>query len=131
MSILGRRVSIKVIAFAVVLLVVGTMLAAVSRTPSREITLVARDMSFYLENDPLTPNPTITVKASERVRIVLRNEERGIRHDFAVPALRAATKQIDWNEEADAAFDVPQQPGSYAYLCQPHAQMMHGRLIVQ
>jgi plastocyanin len=131
MSILGRRVSIKVIAFVVVLLVVGTMLAAVSRTPSREITLVTRDMAFYLEDDPLTPNPTITVKASERVRIVLRNEERGIRHDFAVPALRAATNQIDWNEAADVAFDVPRQPGSYDYLCQPHAQMMHGRLVVQ
>ena len=131
MSIWGHRVSSKVIAFVVVLLVVGTMLAAVSRAPSREITLVTRGMAFYLENDPLTANPTIVVNAGDRVRIVLRNEERGITHDFAVPALRAATDLIDWNEDADVAFDVPDQPGTYEYLCQPHAQMMHGRLIVQ
>jgi plastocyanin len=65
------------------------------------------------------------------VRVVVRNEERGITHDFAVPALRAATNLIDWNEDAAVAFDVPDQPGTYAYVCEPHAQMMHGLLIVQ
>ena len=131
MSIWGHRVSTKVIAFVVLLFVVGTMLAAVSRVPSQEIRLVTRGMTFYLENDPLTPNPTIAVKAGERVRVVVRNEERGITHDFAVPALRAATNLIDWNEDAAVAFDVPDQPGTYSYVCEPHAQMMHGLLIVR
>ena len=131
MSIWGRRVSFKLVAFAVVLLVIGTMLAAVSRPPSRELTLVTRGMAFYLENDPLTANPTITVRAGDRVRVVLRNEERGITHDFAVPAFGAATDRIDWNEDSDVSFDIPDRPGTYEYVCEPHAAMMRGRLIVQ
>ena len=48
-----------------------------SSTPAREITLVARDMAFYLESDPDDAEPDDRVKAGERVRIVLRNEDAG------------------------------------------------------
>jgi plastocyanin len=69
--------------------------------------------------------------AGERVRIVLRNEDRGITHDFAVPAFDAALDQIDWNEEEDVTFDVPKTPGRYEYICRPHMLMMRGQIVVQ
>jgi plastocyanin len=131
MSFWGRRVSTEVIAVVVVVLVVGALLTAVSRAPSREIVLVARGMAFYLENDPTQPNPTLTLNAGERVRVVLRNEERGFTHDFAVPAVDAATDLIDWNEDASVTFDVPDRPGTYEYVCEPHAMMMQGRIVVR
>ena len=43
---------------------------------SREITLVARDMAFYLsEQTQAGPNPTLQLKVGEQVRIVLRNQD--------------------------------------------------------
>jgi len=131
MSMWGRRISIEAVAIVVVLLVVGVLLTAVTRTSAREITLVARGMAFFLESDPAIPNPTLRLKAGERVRITLRNEERGFTHDFAVPAVDAATDLISWNEDADVTFDVPDRPGTYDYVCEPHAMMMRGRIIVQ
>jgi plastocyanin len=131
MSIWGHRISVKVIAVVVAMFVVGAFATAVTRSPDREITLVVRGMAFYLLGDPATPNPTITLKAGERVRVVLRNEDRGITHDFAVPAIKAALDQIDWNEEEDVTFDVPETPGRYEYTCRPHTLMMRGTLIVQ
>jgi plastocyanin len=88
-------------------------------------------MAFFLESDPAIPNPTLRLKAGERVRITLRNEERGFTHDFAVPAVDAATDLINWNEDADVTFDVPDRPGTYDYVCEPHAMMMRGRIIVE
>jgi plastocyanin len=131
MSIWGHRVSFKLIAIVVLLLSVGGLLTAVNRAPSREITLVARGMAFYLESDLTQPNPVITVKAGERVRVVLRNDDRGITHDIAVPAAGAKTDLINWNENAAMTFDVPDSPGAYDYFCEPHALMMRGRIVVE
>lgn len=123
--------SVKLIATVVVCVVVGAIAVAVTRTPDREITLVARGMAFYLEGDPSTPNPTITVRAGERVRITLRNEDPGFVHDFAVPAIDDAVDQVRWNEAAAETFDMPPAPGRYDYICRPHQLMMSGTLIVQ
>lgn len=130
MSIWGHRISAKVLAVGVAVVVVGTLLPA-RQLPSRDITLVARGMAFYLESDPDTPNPTITVRAGERVRVILRNRDRGITHDFAVPAVSAALDQIGWNEDADVVFTAPATPGRYEYVCRPHLLMMRGTLIVE
>jgi plastocyanin len=98
--------------------------------PSREIRLVADGMAFYLESDPATPNPTLTVKPGERVRIILTNRDRGFTHDFAVPALSAALDAIDWNEDAGVVFEAPPTPGVYEYVCRPHSAMMKGQIII-
>ena len=131
MSIWGHRVSVKLVALVAALLVVGGLVTAMSRVPGREITLVARGMAFHLESDPETANPTIRLKAGERVRIVLRNDDRGITHDFAVPVWDAAVGLIDWNEQEDVTFDVPDAPGRYEYVCRPHMLMMRGTIIVE
>ena len=132
MSIWGYRVTSKLIAIGVLVVVVGALTsAAVTRPQEREITLIARGMAFYLLGDPTTPNPPITLKAGERVRIVLRNDDRGITHDFAVPAIRASLDPLDWNEEEDVTFDVPETPGRYEYICRPHMLMMRGVIYVR
>ena len=129
MSIWGRQVSARLIA-VVAFVVVGAIVTAVSRTPTREVTIVARGMAFFLEDDA-TPNPTIRVKAGERVRIVLRNEDRGFVHDFAVPAADAAVDQVSWSETRAATIQMPTAPGTYEYICRPHQLMMSGTLIVE
>jgi plastocyanin len=130
MSIWGVRVSWKLAAIAVISVIAGAVIPLAMRPPAREITLVVRGMTFFLENDLHTPNPTIEVKAGEHVRIVLRNDDRGFTHDFAVPTLNVAVDAINWNESDDVVIDVPKMPGTYEYVCQPHALMMRGTLRV-
>jgi hypothetical protein len=83
-------------------------------------------MAFYVDGDSSTPNPTLEVKAGERVRVVLRNEDRGMTHDLAVPAVAAAMDAIRWDESGEVTFDAPDTPGTYEYVCRPHALMMRG-----
>ena len=133
MSIMGRVVPIRVVVAAVVLLVGAAGALALAWGPKesgsvREIRLVARGMAFYLESDPATPNPVIDVRAGERIRVVLANEERGMVHDFAVPAFSVALDQVRWNETGSAVIDVPARPGTYPYTCRPHDPMMRGTL---
>jgi plastocyanin len=132
MSILGRRVPVVGLVAVAVLLsaAAAAMIPVVAAPQPREIRLVARDMAFYLESDPSTPNPTMTVRAGERVRVTLRNEERGIRHDFAVPALEAALDPLGWREAGSVTIRVPEEPGTYEYTCRPHQLMMQGVLRV-
>ena len=130
MSVLGRQLSGRLVAALATLMVLVALLPAVSGTPTREITLVVKGMAFYLEDDPQTPNPTIAVRAGERVRVVLRNEDRGMTHDFAVPALDVVLTPITWNEAGEVVLDVPTQPGTYRYVCRPHSPMMSGTIRV-
>ena len=134
MSVLGLSLSrvalLRMAATIVAVLVLAVLVPALTATPAREITLVTRGMAFYIEGDASTPNPTIAVKAGERVRIVLRNQDRGMTHDFAVPAVAAAADAIRWNQSSDVTFDVPDTPGTYLYECRPHRPMMRGVLRV-
>ena len=90
MSIWGRKVSARTVAATAALMVlVAGLLPVRTKAPARELTLVARDMAFYLEDDPETANPAIEAKPGETLRVVLRNRDRGLTHDFAVPAAGA------------------------------------------
>jgi cupredoxin-like protein len=129
MSIWGHQVSAKMIATVVVVLLLGAFAVALTRPAPREVTLVARGMAFFLENGDL-PNPTLTFKAGERVRIVLRNQDRGISHNFAMPAVDAEFPPIGWNQSADVVLTVPETPGIYEYWCRPHMMMMRGTIQV-
>jgi FtsP/CotA-like multicopper oxidase with cupredoxin domain len=131
MSILGRRVSVRAVVIVVVMMIVGALLPVLSKTPSRDVYLVVRGMAFYLEGDLDTPNPTIHVTAGETVRVVLRNQDRGMTHDFTVPALGEGVDPIEWNERAEVTFDVPKTPGTYEYLCRPHMLMMKGTIVIE
>lgn len=130
MSIWGYRVSIKLVATTVAVVVLGVLVFALSRPAPREITLVTRGMEFYLENGDL-PNPAISLRPGERVRIVLRNEDRGLRHDFAFPSVDAALDPVTWNQSDSVVFEAPDRPGTYDYWCRPHMTMMRGTIIVR
>jgi plastocyanin len=93
----------------------------------REVTLVARNMTFYVSGDS-TPNPTIRLTAGENVRVVLRNEDAGIEHDFSVSALDLRVPVTTGASIESAVMRVPLRPGGYEYVCTPHAQMMKGRI---
>ena len=132
MSILGRKVSGKAVAAVAVALVFAALLPVMTKTtaPDREITLVVRGMAFYVDGDFTHPNPVIAVRAGEHVRIAVRNEARGITHDFAVPQLGAATRLLDWNDGDAVSVEIPDRPGTYEYVCNPHRAMMKGILKV-
>lgn len=99
--------------------------------PRREIVLVARGMAFYFPDDLNTPNPTIRVRAGERVRLVLRNEEPGITHGFAVPAWGVETRLLESAGSDTIELPVPGVPGRQDYRCTPHAAMMRGTIEVR
>ena len=129
MSIWGHKVSAKLVATVVAVLLLGALGVALTRPAPREVTLVARGMAFYLENGD-TPNPTLTFKAGDRIRIVFRNQDRGISHNVVVPAVNAEFQPIGWNQSADVVFEVPDTPGIYEYWCRPHMMMMRGTIQV-
>jgi plastocyanin len=129
MSFWSRRVSITLIVTAVAVVVLG-VLAVAFRPPSREITLIVKNMTFYVEGREHDPNPMLFVNPGERVRVVLKNQERGVRHDFAVPASGAALDLLSWNQSGEIVFDVPGTPGKYDYWCRPHMTMMRGTIVV-
>jgi plastocyanin len=102
-----------------------------ARTPgAREIRLVARDMTFYLEGQT-DPNPTLRVRAGETVRLVFRNEDPGMTHNVAIPEWDAVTKRIEGGAEASVTFRAPGQPSSQTYRCGPHAAVMRGTILVE
>ena len=118
------------VAFVAVGLTALMPVVANPRTGPREIVLVARDMAFYLEGSKV-PNPTVVVKASETVRIVVKNQDAGITHAFTIGSLRAAIDRIEPGSTERKQFRAPRKAGRYEYVCPPHAQMMRGVLLVE
>jgi len=118
-----------VVAAAVVFVFVGLFLllplAATSTPVAREITLVTRDMAFYLEGDT-RPNPTIRLQAGERVRFVLRNLDPGIDHNLAIDDWGLATRTIEADTVTTLELEAPAGSGTQSYTCSPHREMMRG-----
>jgi Copper binding proteins, plastocyanin/azurin family len=105
------------------------------RPEPRTVTLLAQGMSFYLPGDP-TPNPRLVAESGEEIRLVLRNQDRGIPHDLSVPdgdgGEQKATREVrGLGESADLTFRAPEVPGEYEYLCTLHSRMMRGVLEVR
>ncbi len=97
----------------------------------RDIHIVVRDMAFYVVGGT-EPNPLIALRAGEQVRVHLRNEDAGMRHDFAIKAWTVSTKVLEERGAEDAVvFRVPQERGTAAYLCNPHSKMMSGTIRIE
>lgn len=113
-----------------------TLVAIVPRVVSstweevREIRLVARDMTYYVEGQE-DPNPTLRVFRGERVRIRLINRDPGMTHDFAVPAWNAGTGPATNHGEAVVELTAPAESGDASYACTPHGEMMRGTIRVE
>lgn len=96
----------------------------------REVKIVARDMAFYVDGQP-DPNPTLRFQAGEQVRLVLRNEDAGMTHDFVIKAWQVATKSISYRGAEEAVvFRVPDDRSAAGYQCTPHSEMMRGGIRV-
>jgi len=106
----------------------ASALTAACATPAatRDITLIAKGMTFILPADPATANPVIQLRAGERIRLVLRNEAPGLLHDVAIPDLGVEVPQIRAGESAEVTFTVPSTPGKHEYRCRPHGELMKG-----
>ncbi len=115
---------------AIVALVTGALVISARSPAPREIRIVVRDMAFYVAGQA-EPNPTLRLHAGQEIRLVLRNEDEGMTHDFAIPGIGAATRRLEGGEEASIAFRVPDRPGTLPYTCRPHARMMRGTILVE
>lgn len=102
---------------------------ASTRGEVREVTLVARDMTYYIEGQE-EPNPSLRFRAGEQVRLTFRNEDDGMEHDFAIPGWNVGTKLIDGKGQDVVSFRVPAK-GTGSYACTPHTEMMNGQVIVE
>ena len=96
----------------------------------REIRLVARGMTFYLDGAG-EANPTLRLHAGETVRLVLRNEDRGMTHDVTVPEWNAATPLVAGLHDGSAVVTAPARGTRTGYYCSPHQQTMKGTIIVE
>ena len=112
----------------------ATLLPMLASSPAeevREIRLVVRAMNFYVEGES-QPNPTLTVRAGEQVRLILKNDDPGMSHDFVVKDWDVATKILEDRGQQDTiTFKAPSAPGENVYHCTPHAQLMRGTIRVQ
>ena len=126
-----RRSVLLIVATLVAVLgvAVGATLAVRPDSGPREIVLVARGMSFYVNGDS-SPNPTISVRPGEHVRFVLRNEAPGLTHDLSIPALNLSVEPIQSGASRSVSVLVPHRPGAFFYVCRPHSQMMKGALTI-
>lgn len=111
---------------ATLVLCVGMIAGCAMSNTTREVTVIARGMTFVLAGAPDTPNPVIPLRAGERLRLVLKNEAPGLLHDILIPAWRVQVDQIRAGQSAEVIFTVPSTVGRYEYLCQPHAELMKG-----
>lgn len=120
-----------VIAFAALAATLLPMIASSRKDDVREIRVVARDMTFYVDGK-LEPNPTIVVRAGEQIRVRVLNDDPGMRHDFSVKAWQVATRMLeDKGEEDLVTFRVPKERGEIVYTCTPHSRMMTGKLRIE
>ena len=99
-----------------------------TREQTHEIRVVAKNMTYYADGTA-DPNPPIRLIAGEQVQVTFRNEDRGMLHDFGIPAFGVGTGVIEFGTEKSFVFRVPETASSATYLCTPHSAMMSGRIV--
>lgn len=114
---------------AVLIAVVAAVVPRIvdTREQVHEIRLVAKNMTYYADGSE-DPNPTLRLAPGEQVRVTFRNDDRGMSHDFGIPAFRVATGIVDFGTEKSVTFKVPDNPSAATYICTPHSAMMSGRI---
>ena len=119
------------LAGAALLAIVAASRDGAASSAPREIRLVVKDMTFYLEGHD-APNPTLRVRAGEQIRLFVRNEDRGMHHDLVIKPWQVQTRMLERiGEEAVVSFRVPNRVGTATYTCTPHAEMMRGTVQIE
>jgi len=118
------------ILFAAVLAALAVTLAVMVRmrafrpVAARTVILSMRDYTFNGDN------PTLSFRAGERVRFVIRNDETTmIRHNFAMPGLGVPCDQELGPGEIRHVTITLRDPGTFEYQCCTH-RGMGGKLVV-
>jgi plastocyanin len=122
----------RVLVFVAAAVVVATSLAVTLSSgadAAREIVLEVRGMTFYMDGAGAA-NPVLRARPGELLRVTMRNSDAGFVHDFAVADLGVFLRPVQAGAARSVVFRAPREGGTYLYVCQPHAQMMRGRLEV-
>ena len=99
-----------------------------TRGQTHEIRVVAKNMTYYADGGA-DPNPPIRLVPGEQVRVTFRNEDRGMAHDFRIPAFGVGTGVVGYGTEKSFVFKVPESGSPATYICTPHSAMMSGRIL--
>lgn len=124
------RVRVGVIVSTLLMAAVLLPIIGLSRGHDRDVRLVVIDKTFYLEGQSL-PNPTLKLHAGERIRLILRNEDEGMRHDLKIGAWNVAVPPIEGKGERALTFRVPDSRAVVSYACTPHSASMLGSIEVE
>ncbi len=101
------------------------------RGEPREIVLIARDMAFTAPGEAAGPNPTLRLRAGERIRLVLENRDPGMKHDVVAPGLGIRTATVEFAATGRRLITVPRTPGAFDYFCTYHDKLMRGRMVIE
>lgn len=88
------------------------------------VILISENMEFRSENQDLR------FPAGSRLHLIFRNQDRGIRHQVAIPELHVETPIIRSGEEVDRTFFLPGRDTILQIECPLHP-MMSSRIIVE
>ena len=114
-----------------ILAVAGVVLAFVGlrpETPSGPARAVVMSMKEYTFNET---NPTLAFAPGERVRFVVRNDEKsGVRHNFRIVGLNVpCERELLPGETREVTVTLPPS-GEFAYTCCTHPGM-GGKLVIE
>ncbi len=99
----------------------------------REVVIVAEDMSFTVSTQNLEgiKNPTLNFIRGEKISILFRNNDPGIRHDMIIEGLGIKTSILSYGESERIVLTVPDNVGTRSYYCTFHKLMMKGLIVIE
>ncbi len=99
----------------------------------REVVIVAEDMSFTVSTKNLEgiKNPTFNFIRGEKISILFRNNDPGIRHDMIIEGLGIKTSILSYGESERIVLTVPDNVGTRSYYCTFHKLMMNGLIVIE
>ena len=99
----------------------------------REVVIVAEDMSFTVSTQNLEgiKNPTLNFIRGEKISILFRNNDPGIRHDMIIEGLGIKTSILSYGESERIVLTVPDNVGTKSYYCPFHKLMMNGLIVIE
>ena len=118
-----RRISL-VTVFGLLLIGI-TLVAGEARRdrPNTIIEVVAEDLVFRGNN------PTLYAESGSKVKLIFRNEARGIEHHLGIEGLKVETDVLRPGEREEISFVVPLRDTVLTYSCYLHPAMK-GKFVV-
>ena len=108
------------------MLLVGITLVAgesMRSRPNTVIEVVAENLAFRGNN------PTLYAEPGSEVKLIFRNEARGIEHHLVIEGLGVETAILRPGEREEISFSVPMQDTVLTYSCYLHP-IMKGKFVV-